>query len=582
MSGTNNVPLGVRKKREISTFDSDMSSNSHPVSCTSASQPIAYGAPAVVGYGAGSRVLPTVDHGERIGRPLKRRSRWGNDEAKVTIPGMPVAIPAGLTEEQIESYVIHVRLEDISRSLKVGDYVPSDKRSVSPPPEYGTDGRRINTREFRYRKKLEDERHKLVEKAIKVIPGFRPPADYKRPTKILDKIYIPVRDFPEINFIGLLIGPRGNTLKKIESESGAKISIRGKGSVKEGRGRNENAPQAGEEEDLHCVVSGDTDDKIRKGVEMINKIIETATSVPEGQNELKRNQLRELAALNGTLRDDENQICNNCGAVGHRRYECPEQRNFTANLICRICQGVGHIARDCTQRNNPAALEETSQRNQRLDSEYENLMAELGGNPSGSSAPNSSAVNGGDKAVSGRATWANAPQTAASNDNAPPWARASAQQSFVPPPAPTSGGVAPWQKATQATSPSGGSSAQNLPSAHALPASGANPSALSSRQPYSGGPYGSQRPHQQQSQHYYQSNGGAHYQPPPPPPSYGYSGPPGLGANSNVYGAPPPLSSASGTGSVPPPPSYDQYAGYGWPQQPVGGPPHPCKSLAVF
>lgn len=37
-----------------------------------------------------------------------------------------------------------------------------------------------------------------------------------------------------------------------------------------------------------------------------------AASIPEGQNALKRNQLRELAALNGTLRDDENQACQNC------------------------------------------------------------------------------------------------------------------------------------------------------------------------------------------------------------------------------------------------------------------------------
>ena len=31
--------------------------------------------------------------------------------------------------------------------------------------------------------------------------------------------------FPEINFFGLLVGPRGNSLKKMEKESGAKISI---------------------------------------------------------------------------------------------------------------------------------------------------------------------------------------------------------------------------------------------------------------------------------------------------------------------------------------------------------------------
>ncbi len=60
---------------------------------------------------------------------------------------------------------------------------------------------------------------------------------------------------------------------------------------------------------------------------------------------MKRNQLRELALLNGTLRDDEAQICANCGNPGHKRFECPEAANFTASLVCRICGGVGHIAR---------------------------------------------------------------------------------------------------------------------------------------------------------------------------------------------------------------------------------------------
>ncbi len=65
---------------------------------------------------------------------------------------------------------------------------------------------------------------------------------------------------------------------------------------------------------------------------------------------MKRNQLRELAALNGTLRDDENQACQNCGQIGHRKYDCPEQRNFTANIICRVCGNAGHMARDCPDR----------------------------------------------------------------------------------------------------------------------------------------------------------------------------------------------------------------------------------------
>ena len=133
----------------------------------------------------------------------------------------------------------------------------------------------MNTREARYRKKLEDERHKLVESAIKNIPNYRPPADYKRPSRMHEKVYIPAKEFPEINFIGQLIGPRGNTLKTMETDSGAKISIRGRGSVKEGKARTDAASNSAQEEDLHCLVMADTEEKVKKAVKLIEKIIET-------------------------------------------------------------------------------------------------------------------------------------------------------------------------------------------------------------------------------------------------------------------------------------------------------------------
>ena len=117
----------------------------------------------------------------------------------------------------------------------------------------------------------------------------------------------------------------------METESGAKIAIRGKGSVKEGKGRSDAAHASNQEEDLHCLIMADTEEKVNKAKKLVHNVIETvihpswdifkrditddcyqAASIPEGQNELKRNQLRELAALNGTLRDDENQACQNC------------------------------------------------------------------------------------------------------------------------------------------------------------------------------------------------------------------------------------------------------------------------------
>ena len=52
-------------------------------------------------------------------------------------------------------------------------------RSPSPEPIYGTDGKRLNTREYRMRRKLEEERHSMITKMVTLNPEFKPPGDYK-------------------------------------------------------------------------------------------------------------------------------------------------------------------------------------------------------------------------------------------------------------------------------------------------------------------------------------------------------------------------------------------------------------------
>ncbi|CAK7263574.1 Branchpoint-bridging protein [Sporothrix epigloea] len=136
-------------------------------------------------------------------RQRKKRNRWGDasDNKAAGLMGLPTAIMANMTSEQLEAYTLHLRIEEITQKLKIDDVVPADgDRSLSPAPQYDNHGRRINTREYRYRKKLEDERHKLVEKAIKTFPNYHPPQDYRRPTKTQEKVYVPVNDYPEINF----------------------------------------------------------------------------------------------------------------------------------------------------------------------------------------------------------------------------------------------------------------------------------------------------------------------------------------------------------------------------------------------
>ena len=87
--------------------------------------------------------------------------------------------------------------------------------------------------------------------------------------------------------------------------------------------------------------------------------------------------------------------------IGHRRWDCPAQRMYSANVICRLCGGgkyprltnywlvlidslAGHMARDCRGRGDPnlAQNKQTA-----FDSEYSALMAELGEGGGGGGRP---------------------------------------------------------------------------------------------------------------------------------------------------------------------------------------------------
>lgn len=318
-------------------------------------------------------------------RKRKRKSRWGGDEKeKVFIPGLPTVLPNNLNPQQERAYLLQLQIEEISRRLRTGDLGISpnpEERSPSPEPIYNSEGKRLNTREYRTRKKLEDDRHALIQEMYSCNPEYKPPPDYKPPlVKVCEKVMIPQEEHPDINFVGLLIGPRGNTLKSMEKDTGAKIIIRGKGSVKEGKvGRKDGQPLPGEDEPLHAFVTGNSNESVKKAVNKIREIIRQGVEVPEGQNDLRRMQLRELALLNGTLRENDGPRCTNCGATTHRSWQCPDKPNVTNNVICTNCGSAGHIAKDCREQKAGGGLGAPDKA--KIDEEYMSLMAELGEGP---------------------------------------------------------------------------------------------------------------------------------------------------------------------------------------------------------
>jgi splicing factor 1 len=137
-TGSNNIPLGSRRR-----FGGDSASPQHDDGGYNPSKPatglsdIGYKrgrSPVRCEYTTSYDVLSHTDvsaadapsgDGERR---RKKRNRWGDstENKAAGLMGLPTAIMANMTSEQLEAYTLHLRIEEISQKLRIDDVVPAD------------------------------------------------------------------------------------------------------------------------------------------------------------------------------------------------------------------------------------------------------------------------------------------------------------------------------------------------------------------------------------------------------------------------------------------------------------------------
>ncbi|PKA50503.1 KH domain-containing protein [Apostasia shenzhenica] len=127
------------------------------------------------------------------------------------------------------------------------------------------------------------------------------------------RVDIPVDKYPNYNFVGRLLGPRGNSLKRVEASTECRVLIRGRGSIKDPNREEMMRGKPGYEhlnEPLHILVEAELpveiiDSRLMQAREILEELLKP---VDESQDVIKKQQLRELAMLNGTLRDENSQM----------------------------------------------------------------------------------------------------------------------------------------------------------------------------------------------------------------------------------------------------------------------------------
>ncbi|CAH2057028.1 unnamed protein product, partial [Iphiclides podalirius] len=135
------------------------------------------------------------------------------------------------------------------------DFKRNSNIDSKPENERDQDGEEgpINEKAGEYMRELLSEKIKLSngkfplstrlldQEVVKVQANGRvPPRDSKyvdvyreKPVKVTVKVLVPVKEFPKFNFVGKLLGPKGNTMKQLQEETMCKMAVLGRGSVRD-------------------------------------------------------------------------------------------------------------------------------------------------------------------------------------------------------------------------------------------------------------------------------------------------------------------------------------------------------------
>ncbi|XP_067628321.1 uncharacterized protein [Eurosta solidaginis] len=135
-----------------------------------------------------------------------------------------------------------------------------------------------------------------------------------RPVKVAVKVAVPVRDHPKFNFVGKLLGPKGNSMKRLQEETMCKMAVLGRGSMRD-RKKEEELRASGDSryahlfEDLHVEIStfaapAEAHARIAYALAEVRRFL-----VPDYHDDIRQEQMWEMQALSSssslTYSDDQ-------------------------------------------------------------------------------------------------------------------------------------------------------------------------------------------------------------------------------------------------------------------------------------
>merc|ERR1719206_906215 len=127
----------------------------------------------------------------------------------------------------------------------------------------------------------------------------------EKPIRLVVKVAVPVKEHPKFNFVGKLLGPKGNSLKRMQEETLTKMAVLGKGSmrdkVKEEEMRLSKDPKYHHlSEDLHVEITAfappaEAHARLSYALTEVRKYL-----IPDSNDQIRQLQMKELEILSNS------------------------------------------------------------------------------------------------------------------------------------------------------------------------------------------------------------------------------------------------------------------------------------------
>ncbi|XP_073845364.1 quaking related 58E-1 [Musca autumnalis] len=121
----------------------------------------------------------------------------------------------------------------------------------------------------------------------------------EKPIRVAQKVWFPIKEYPKFNFVGKIMGPKGNTLRQLQDETYCKMTVLGRNSMRDHAKEEElrksgNLKYAHLSRDLHIEIStvappSEAYHRLAFALAEVRKFM-----VPDTNDDIRMEQMREL------------------------------------------------------------------------------------------------------------------------------------------------------------------------------------------------------------------------------------------------------------------------------------------------